>query len=502
MPETGLEPAQLSLPDPKSCCCAFLEVCYFLTMTARTHAITENPSASHTNTTDHDYSIPSSKNVRKMSDKKIVRAVIGKADSRYWQQAGKMFIDRRSRFYACKIQVAGRRESFPLRTANKSAAASKAAQVYGDVIALGWDATMAKHKPSEVRPTQCATVGELLSEVRATAGLRLSTFTVYAQSLRQIVSEIAKIGDQPALDENKKPRKDKKGRIIYLSRRSHIGGGREAWAAKVDAQPLDGLTVDAVQRWKLNYIAKAGGLPDAERRATTSAATLIRNARSLFSEKTLQFARARITLPEPLPFAGVKLGQRQNSRYISKLDAEAIIAEARAELTGASFQIFILALLVGLRKREVDTLLWQQIDFDQGQLRIEATRYFQPKSEDSIATVDLDPETLQLLRDWKAQNKGEFVIASTHPARYGKTRSYYRCQSQFNAVYEWLRSKGVTARKPLHELRKELGAILASSQGIFAAQTVLRHAHIGTTAAYYADKKGRITAGLGRLLKD
>ena len=68
------------------------------------------------------------------------------------------------------------------------------------------------------------------------------------------------------------------------------------------------------------------------------------------------------------------------------------------------------------------------------------------------------------------------------------------------SLYDWLRKQGITARKPLHELRKELGAILASTHGIFAAQSVLRHAQISTTAAYYTDKKRRITAGLGTLL--
>lgn len=207
-------------------------------------------------------------------------------------------------------------------------------------------------------------------------------------------------------------------------------------------------------------------------------------------------------MPEPLPFAGVKLGKRQNTKYVSRLDAATIIAQARAELAGVSFRLFVLALLVGLRKREIDTLLWQQVDFAAGQIRIEATEFFQPKSEDSIGTVDLDPETLALLRGWKKQSKGRFVIPAKRPPRYGSTRSYYRCQSQFAALYRWLRAKGVTARKPLHELRKELGAILASSQGIFAAQSVLRHAHISTTAGYHADKKQRITAGLGVLLAD
>jgi hypothetical protein len=84
--------------------------------------------------------------------------------------------------------------------------------------------------------------------------------------------------------------------------------------------------------------------------------------------------------------------------------------------------------------------------------------------------------------------------------RHDASRLNYRCEPHFEALYDWLRNQGVTARKPLHELRKELGAILASEQGIFAAQSVLRHAQIFTTAAYYTDKKCRITAGLGSLL--
>jgi hypothetical protein len=48
-------------------------------------------------------------------------------------------------------------------------------------------------------------------------------------------------------------------------------------------------------------------------------------------------------------------------------------------------------------------------------------------------------------------------------------------------------------------MRKELGARLASQEGIFAAQRVLRHAQFSTTAAYCTDKKRRIPAGLGAL---
>jgi integrase len=291
------------------------------------------------------------------------------------------------------------------------------------------------------------------------------------------------------------------------SRFDYRSGGKEAWTAKVDALPLSLLSEAALQRWKLRYLEKAGASPAAQGRAGNSAAAILRCARSLFSAKVLEHASKNDSkaplLPDPLPFAGVKLPKGGSTKYKSKIDAEKLIEAARAELEGEPFKIFALGLLCGLRKREIDLLSWAQVDFDKALIRIERTDFFTPKTDDSQESdgcVDLDPELLALLRGWKAQAKGEFVIESGRPPRHEASRVNYRCEPHFVTLYAWLRKQGVTARKPLHELRKELGALLASTQGIFAAQSVLRHAQISTTAKFYADKKRRITAGLGSLL--
>ncbi|MDA1278102.1 MAG: hypothetical protein O2960_29245, partial [Verrucomicrobia bacterium] len=78
--------------------------------------------------------------------------------------------------------------------------------------------------------------------------------------------------------------------------------------------------------------------------------------------------------------------------------------------------------------------------------------------------------------------------------------TYYRCEPIFDRLNEWLRSKGVTANKPLHELRKEIGALVATQHGIYAASRFLRHSDITTTARHYAEHKARISVGLGKLL--
>lgn len=64
----------------------------------------------------------------------------------------------------------------------------------------------------------------------------------------------------------------------------------------------------------------------------------------------------------------------------------------------------------------------------------------------------------------------------------------------FYALTVWLRGKGVTAIKPLHELRKEFGSQLCAKYGIYAASRMLRHSDIAITAQHYLDQKERVTS--------
>jgi hypothetical protein len=57
-----------------------------------------------------------------------------------------------------------------------------------------------------------------------------------------------------------------------------------------------------------------------------------------------------------------------------------------------------------------------------------------------------------------------------------------------------------TSPRELHELRKELGALITAEHGIYAASRVLRHADLATTAAHYTDLKTRPTIPVGEWL--
>lgn len=455
---------------------------------------------------------------------------IGKTDVRYWQRRVEKVASRegyQSPFYSVQIAFHGKRVRFPLETAIKETAAGKSQRIYLSLLTKGWEETLKEFKPTTLKPARMATVGELIKSVGDHAGIRAATLNGYAIALRFIVSQIERIGDQPARDAVGKPVKDRKGKIVLMSRYDHRTGGRTAWVGVVDAVPLDRLDPARIQKWKLDYVKAAGEAPDARRRATNSVNAHLRNARAFFSRKALKFVKDHLVLPDTLPFTGIELEPRPVTRYVSRIDARQILDDARKsldlalpetplperrngrfcpperdyeKLTLEQFKIIVLCLLCGLRKREADTLLWRQIDFRKRLLKIETTEYFQPKTEESHAALDLDDDFLALLHGWRARATGEFVIESPNPPRYQAHRANYRCERDFQAVNRWLKSKGVTAQKPLHELRKELGAVLASEQGIYAAKTMLRHSDIRLTSRYYADKKMPIYSGLGGAL--
>lgn len=156
--------------------------------------------------------------------------------------------------------------------------------------------------------------------------------------------------------------------------------------------------------------------------------------------------------------------------------------------------------MAGLRRNEIDKLPWSAFRWNEGIIRIETTQHFAPKTSDSGGDVPIDKELSALFRGWHAKATGTFVIEADGEPVTGVTYAHYRAHQQFDALIAWLRAKGVSAPKPLHELRKEFGSQLCAKYGIYAASRMLRHADIGITAQHYLDQKERVTIGMGNLL--
>jgi hypothetical protein len=405
----------------------------------------------------------------------IIKTIkLPKTDVHYWERKV-AFQTPMSRTYSVQIQVGRRRSWLSLGTANKAQAAIEARKLYMQLKANGWNETMRRRKPEQdLAPRKIGTtIREFVDAVRDNTSILPKTLEAYARSLRRIASDIA----------------------------GRKGGSREAWNVKLDV-----LSSEKIESWRTQFIRRAATNPLREKSARVSVNSFLLQARALFSEQTLKRVRDVVEIPEPVPFSELKLEPTRVARYRATFDMAALIESARSELAEREpeqFKIFLLAAMAGLRRNEIDKLPWTAFRWDEGLIRIEATEHFRAKSHSSEGDVLVDPELIELFRGFHARRKGDFVIESdcVPSARAAAAYDHYRCQREIRALLAWLRSHGVVSRTPLHTLRKEFGSQINSRFGLTAAQEMLRHANIHTTATHYVENKQRSVLGFGHLLK-
>ena len=431
---------------------------------------------------------------------------LSKTHQDYWfsRLRKRGYTDRNGRYvevpeWQVRLKRDGREAWFNLGTPNQAAAAKKAKEIFTFLDANGWEATLAKFKrDSDAAPRLNLTVGDYLRAVEGTGQLRLRTFLNYQNCLRTILSQTFGI-------------KSDDSKYDYRS----AANGNRKWAERVDGIHLERVTPARIVQWQQRRIKDAGHSPIAIASAKRTCNSYVRCARSLFGQDLRKHLKG-ITLPSPLPFDGVELFDSGSMKYVSKLNVQTLIAAAKSELKTAEpevYKSFLLGLFAGMRKSEIDLAEWRMMDWQNHVIRLEETEWLHLKTNDSAGNITIDPEVSAELREFMAGSTSPFVISSqitwkvgkkqrtrTREPRNDSSRIYYRCEPVFERLNAWLRGKGVTANKPLHELRKEIGALIATEHGIYAASRFLRHSDITTTARHYAEHKARISVGLGKLL--
>ena len=368
-----------------------------------------------------------------------------KTDVRYWRerilkpryrQGGQT---HEAPNWAVEIQYRGRRHRLSLGTPNREAAASRARDMYLVVQAQGWEAALAKYRPLLAPKQTNITIGEFLAEVSTKADKEAKTIDDYARALRKIVSDIFE------LDTGKR-------KFDYRK------GGYQAWLESVHQVKLSRLSPAKVQAWKRSFLAAAGIDPRRQRKARVSVNSFLRRARSLFSPAIIRNLSG-IELPTPLPFDSVAFEPRVSRKYHSEIDVGELIQTARKELTVSEpevFKVFLLALMAGLRRKEIDLLEWSSFKWEAGVIRIAPTKYFHPKTEDSLGDVPLDPEVMEIFRGYHTDASSEFVVESNIQPNPSARYFHYRCQHVFKMLIQWLRMQGISTPKPLHDLRKRI----------------------------------------------
>jgi integrase len=428
------------------------------------------------------------------SVREVSSAARGKTHADYWLK--KVFrptyqADGEKRETGCfsvKIQFAGRRELFPLNTANRAEAARKGKQIWISIVANGWNRTLLQYKPQAVYvPPTFVTVGDYLGYLE-----KHQLYSPHAL-YRNTTKFYTALG---SMFETNKPR------TRFDARRN----GLKKWREKLRAVKLADLTPTKIELWKNNYLALRAENPLRQSHAKHTLDGYIRASKAMFGPKIRKrLADFGASLAEPIPFANTTFVTRGRSafRYRSRIDPYALTNLAFEELQQDRpelLKIFLLALHLGLRRNEIDKLLWSQFDFGSCVLRIEVTEYAQLKTEGSQDDVGLEPELAEYFRHEFKKASGIFVIEAANMPRKTNGWDHYRANPHFNELCAWLREKGVDAQKPLHTLRKEFGKLITEKLGLFAASRALRHTSPAVTATYYADDTRPKHTGLGKLI--
>ena len=378
-----------------------------------------------------------------------------------WSKDGK--IQETADLYV-RLQVHGKRKAFNLETSNREEAAKKARDLYIKIKTHGWAAVEnAKPAPAPVIPT-IGKVVEIL-ETRATH-LSPNSSAQYAIALRQLASQIAGI--------------------------SAAKVGRTSWRPAVDKLPLTTITARSVREWRTARLKKAKD-PLETARASNSINSILRNARGCFAP-VMQAHFLDEGLGEiPCPFNGVKLERsKKNRAYRSTIDAQQLVNSIAHHPHLDVRIILLLALMLGLRRSEIDRLRWSHLNLKTRTISIETTEEGAVKSVHSERVLNI-PE-------WLAVELGENIPKNSklkHLITGTKTASHrYRAENAFKSAVQWLRARGISGAHPLHTLRKEFGSHIASTHGLHAASKMLGHADFSNVTALYVDAKGVLTSHL------
>jgi len=365
-----------------------------------------------------------------------------------------------------RFKEAGHDAWLCLDTSNVATAAAKARDLYLRMKAIGLPALLAELRP-DARPQRSATVGEFIAAAHLLCKVRPRTLAQYETSLRRIVAGVCKLdGDESRFD--------------------YRTGGADRWREKIDAVSLDKLTPAAVEAWRISWASEAEGESDRIAREH-SAATYVRNARSLFSADLLAVLRERVRLPERLPFAGLSAAA-STRRFVPTVEARSLYARAWQDLatTPDTLAAFVLLIVAGLRRAEADLLPWDHVTLtgDTPALRVAATAHFRPKTEESAREIPLPADVARFLAVLRAEHPAaEFVLAGNAPKTAARTNNY-RAEA-WKPLAKWLRAQGVKSRNPLHEVRKLSGSLVNAVAGLEAARRHLGHANISTTSNSY-----------------
>lgn len=134
-----------------------------------------------------------------------------------------------------------------------------------------------------------------------------------------------------------------------------------------------------------------------------------------------------------------------------------------------------------------------QVDARSECIDVAVDDFMATKSNHSERTIPLASSIMAEVARLRPAATGLFVIESPYPPPpFGIRDRRCRCRDVFGRLISWLRVNGVNGNKPLHELRKEFGSIVARKSDLFTASRMLGHANLDVTQHFYTESRNRV----------
>lgn len=285
------------------------------------------------------------------------------------------------------------------------------------------------------------------------------------------------LGDVISFIELQAPVLDIDNRTIQCYRRSlyRLTMLKDGEAAK---KPLSFLTKDQLTKYKEQQLL---GITDkleinSKKRTINS---VFRNAKSIFSDHAME------AFPNKWDITGINdLKKEPFFRRVSK--TYILPSVSLIEKTFNLYRKYIdrhpdkqiilgLALFFGLRRAEIAACRrsWISLDSDKAIVSIKHESDFKPKGGKDGFTAGRLSVAKSILNNSEGFDK---LIKD----------SARKAERPLAEVILDLRKIGWTRAAPLHECRKLYGSYLASTQGLYVAQSYLRHSNPAVTSQYYA----------------
>jgi integrase len=211
-------------------------------------------------------------------------------------------------------------------------------------------------------------------------------------------------------------------------------------------------------------------------------ASAISAASGVFKKTALAYYRSR-NIPLENPFEGMELVHSKVAQYVPMPQAtrKSIWEDCCTELAPNDAMVVLMALGIGMRRSEICAAIpeWFSLQDDKVMVHIKEEDHFQPKNgESGVVPVALD--LYEALLKLRGDSDSQFFVPSTTD-----NEAANRLNKRYDVIIAWLRQKGLRGKKPIHNLRKELGSIVAKHQGILEASKILRNT-LQVCAIHYA----------------